>query len=226
MKKREVLKILAAGDLHGDKEQSKKLAEKAKKEKVDLVILTGDLTFFEQDTTGIVGPFIEKGLRVLLIPGNHETLATADFLAELYGGKNIHGYAVIYKGVGIVGVGGSNVGPNFVLTEEEIWETIKQGFERLKMIEKYSPLEKILVISHTHPSGTLMERFTTFFKGSTALRRAIEYFKPDLVLCSHVHEAEGLEEKIGKTKIINVGRNGRIIEIPIEKKKKEKGDED
>ena len=38
------LKILAAGDFHGDSSISKKLAEKAEKENVDLVILTGDIT--------------------------------------------------------------------------------------------------------------------------------------------------------------------------------------
>ena len=208
-----MLRILAAGDLHGDKEQARKLAEKAKKEKVDLVILTGDFTFFEQDITGIIGPFKKKGLKILIIPGNHESLATTEFLAELYKVKNLHGEAVIYKGVGIVGVGGSNVGPNLMLTEKELWETIKQGFEKLEKIKKYSKLEKILIISHTHPADTLMEKFTNFFKGSTAIKQAIEYFKPDLVLCSHVHEAEGLEEKIGNTKIINVGRKGRIIEL-------------
>ncbi|GAF97324.1 unnamed protein product, partial [marine sediment metagenome] len=38
------IKILAAGDIHGDIGLAEKLAEKAKKEKVDLVILCGDLT--------------------------------------------------------------------------------------------------------------------------------------------------------------------------------------
>ena len=207
------LKILAAGDIHGDKQQAELLAEKAKREGVDLVILTGDLTFFEQDTSGIVGPFKKRGIHVLLIPGNHETLATADFLAELYKVRNIHGCAVIYKGVGIVGVGGSNVGPNFMLTEQEIWETIKKGFTKLNELKKHSELEKVLLVTHTHPSGTLMEKMGKFIKGSTAIRKAIEYFNPDLVLCSHVHEAEGLEEKIGKTKVINVGRSGRVLEL-------------
>jgi len=36
------MKILAAGDLHGDINAAKKLAEKAKKQKVDLVVLSGD----------------------------------------------------------------------------------------------------------------------------------------------------------------------------------------
>jgi Icc-related predicted phosphoesterase len=41
----------------------------------------------------------------------------------------------------------------------------------------------------------------------------MQKFKPDILLCGHVHEAEGLEETIGKTRIINVGRNGKIINL-------------
>ena len=98
------LKILAAGDIHGDTSLTKRLAEKAKKENVDLVILTGDLTWAEQSTDNIIGPFAKAGKKVLLIPGNHETLATADFLAEVYPNtKNIHGYAMKFGDVGIFG---------------------------------------------------------------------------------------------------------------------------
>jgi Icc-related predicted phosphoesterase len=45
------------------------------------------------------------------------------------------------------------------------------------------------------------------------VKKAIDVLQHDILLCSHVHEAEGIEEKIGKTKVINVGREGRIIEL-------------
>ncbi len=204
------LKILAAGDIHGDKQLAKALAERAVKEGVDLVILTGDLTFAEQSTEGIIGPFVKNGLKVLFIPGNHETIATADFLAQVYGpnAKNIHGYALIYKNIGIVGCGGANVGPN-MLSEQEIFETLKQGFYSLK---KYN-LDKIVMITHVHPAYSKMEKLTTIFPGSKAVTKALKLFKPDLLLCSHVHEAEGLEEVIEKTRVINVGKHGKIIEL-------------
>src|SRR3989338_4033777 len=95
--KKHEFKILAAGDIHGDTIQAERLAEKAEKEKVDLVVLCGDLTYAERSTDNIIGPFAKRKQKVLLIPGNHETVATADFLADLYGVKNIHGYSVKYK---------------------------------------------------------------------------------------------------------------------------------
>jgi len=201
------MKILAAGDVHGDMNLAKKLAEQAEKEKVDLVILCGDLTYHEMSTDNIIGPFVKKKKKVLIIPGNHETVATADFLAELYGVKNIHGYSVRYEDIGIFGAGGANIGPKNKLTEKEIFDLLKQGHDKIKYLQK-----KILV-SHVHPSGTKMEKLSEFVPGSPGLRKAITSFHPDIVLCSHVHEAEGLEEKIGKSKIINVGRQGKIFEV-------------
>jgi len=58
MKKK--LKILAAGDIHGDSRLASQLAQKAAKEKVDLVILAGDLTMGDQSTKGIISPFTKK----------------------------------------------------------------------------------------------------------------------------------------------------------------------
>lgn len=206
MAKAPKLKILASGDIHGDISLARKLADQAEKENVDLVVLCGDLTYAEKSTEGIIGPFVKKNKKVVLIPGNHETVATADFLAELYGATNLHGYSIRYKGVGLFGCGGANIGM-FQLGEDEIFELIKKGYERIKDTSK-----KILV-THVHPSGTLMEKFSNIFPGSEGVRKAIDTFKPDIILCSHVHEAEGIEEMIGKTKVINVGKKGKIIEI-------------
>ncbi|MBI2576819.1 metallophosphoesterase family protein [Candidatus Woesearchaeota archaeon] len=200
------LRILAAGDLHGDMDLAEKLAARAEKEHCDLVVLCGDLTMMEQSTENIVGPFKKRGEKVLLIPGNHETVATADFLAELYGVKNLHGYSVTYKDVGIFGAGGANIGL-FQLGEDELYDLLKKGFDKIKY------LKKKIMVTHVHPSGTNIEKFTNVFPGSTGIKKAIDSFKPDVLLCSHVHEAEGIEEKVGKTLVINVGKRGKIIEI-------------
>ncbi|MBN2367566.1 metallophosphoesterase [Candidatus Woesearchaeota archaeon] len=188
---------------------AEKLAQRAEKEKVDLVILCGDLTFHEMSTDNLIGPFAKRKKKVLLIPGNHETVATADFLAELYGPdiKNIHGYSVKYDDVGIFGCGGANIGPKSRMTDKEIYDLLKQGHDKIKY------LEKKIMVSHVHPSDTKMEKLSEFVPGSPGIKKAVEAFKPDILLCSHVHEAEGIEEVIGKTKVINVGRHGKVIEI-------------
>jgi len=199
------MRILAAGDIHGDLDAVKELAEKARKYDVDLIILSGDLTLGERSVEGLLGPLVATGKKVLLIPGNHESLATAEFLANLYSVTNLHGYSIKVGELGIFGVGGANVGI-FQLDEEEFYGLLKRAYNYIKDAKK-----KILV-SHLHPAGTKMEKLCVF-AGSRAIRAAIETFKPDIAICSHVHEAEGLEEQLGKTKLINVGKKGKIIEV-------------
>lgn len=206
--KRKKIRILAVGDLHGDTKQATKLAELAKKEKVDYVILCGDLTFAEQSVDYLIGPFVKRGEKVLFIPGNHESLATANFLEKIYQpyAMNLHGKAIKTGSVGIFGAGGATIGL-FHMPEKKIYKTLGEGFDKVKNMKKK------LMITHVHPSDTLMSKLSNFVSGSTGVKEAVEKFKPDILLCSHVHEAEGIEEKLGKTRIINVGRKGRIIEI-------------
>jgi hypothetical protein len=200
------MKILAAGDIHGDSRLAKKLADRAEKENVELVILCGDLTQGEKSTEGIIGPFVKKHKRVLLIPGNHESVATADFLAEWYGVKNLHGYSVKYKDIGFFGASATNIGIHRV-SEDETFKLLKQGFDHLKDVKTK------IMITHTHPRGSKMEKLSSFVFGSDAVSKALKKFKPDVLLCSHVHEAEGLEEKVGNTLVINVGREGKILDL-------------
>ena len=199
--KNKKLRILAAGDIHGDTKLTARLAEKAEREKVDLVILAGDITS-PIDTNNLIKPFKERNQKVLLIPGNWDSIATTDFLAEMYGMKNIHGYAVKYKGVGIFGAGGA-IG--FGSSEKELFDTLKKGNSALK------DMKKKIMVTHMHAKGTKSE--LSGFEGSRSIRKAIEQFKPDILIHSHIHEAEGIEDKIGNTKIINVGRKGKIIEL-------------
>jgi len=196
-------KILAVGDIHGDTGLVKKLAEKAKKENVDIVILAGDLTFIEESTRGLIGPFIKAKKQVLLLHGNHETLATANFLTEKYPQtKNIHGYSFVTGNLGIFGAGGA-IG--FNTTEKEIFDALKKGHTTIKN------LNKKIMVTHMHHKGSQAE--FSGFEGSKAIKKAIKEFHPDLLISSHIHEAGGIEEKIGKTKIINVSRKPKVLEI-------------
>ena len=69
------------------------------------------------------------------------------------------------------------------------------------------------MVTHVHPTKSKMEKFSDFVPGSKGVEKAISELKPDILLCSHVHEADGIEERLDKTRVINVGRSGRIIEI-------------
>jgi len=199
------LRILAAADIHGRSGIAKKLASKAARENIDLVILCGDITGFAE-TKNIIRPFKDKKKKVLILPGNWDSFATTDFLASFYGVRNIHGYSVKYENVGFFGAGGAEdaPGPSRV-TEEQMISTLKKAHSELKGIEKK------VMITHMHPSKSKSE--FSGIPGSKAITKAIKKFKPNILIHGHIHEGAGIEEKIGKTRIVNVGRNGKIIEI-------------
>lgn len=196
------LKILAAGDLHGDTGLGKRLAKQAKKERVDLVILAGDL-HGAVEGVDIIEPFKKEKQKVVFVPGNWDFDVEVETAKAKHGVKNLDNYYVTYNGVGIAGIGN----PNFQLhiDEAQAFDNVRKNFERMK-----GPRKKILV-SHLHAAGTRADYFG--FPGSRGLRKAIEEFGPDVFIAAHIHEAEGIEEKIGKTRVIQVGRKGKIFEV-------------
>ena len=195
-------KILAAGDFHGDSSVSKKLAEKAEKENVDLVVLTGDITGLIE-TENIIKPFLQKNKKVVFVPGNWDTTEATETISKLYGIKNIGKHYVKYNNVGIFGIGSENW--QLSLNEDKAFKKLEKDFKKIK------DLEKKIMVSHIHAAKTNSE--FSGFPGSRAVRKAIEKFQPDLFISGHIHEAEGLQENIGKTKVISVGKKGKIIEI-------------
>ena len=201
-KEKKKFKILAASDIHGDTSATKKLAELAEKEDVDLVILAGDLTGIIE-TKNLLKPFKDKKEKVVFVPGNWDSSEISDFLSKLYGIKNIGDHYVKYQNVGIFGIGSPDWQMN--LNEKKAFNKLKKDFNQIK------DLEKKIMVSHLHAAKTKAE--FSGVPGSIALRKAIKEFQPDLFISGHIHEAEGLSEKIGKTKVISVGKKGKIIEI-------------
>ncbi|MDD5194024.1 MAG: metallophosphoesterase, partial [Candidatus Nanoarchaeia archaeon] len=197
-------RILAAGDFHGDPDTTKKLANKAKKESVDLVVLTGDITS-PLKAENILKPFIDAGKKVVLVPGNHDSTEAMDLFSHLYGVKNIHENYAIYDNIGIFGIGSPDW--QFEINDKKAYDKLKKDFDKIK--EK--KLEKKIMISHLHASGTKSE--LSGIPGNKGLRKAIDKFQPDIFLSGHIHEAEGMKEKIGKTRVYSIGRRGTIIEL-------------
>ncbi len=198
------MKILALSDIHGDRSLIKRMAEKADKEKVDLVILAGDLGDHDGSLDGLVGPFKEKGLDVALLPGNHEGLAEINFLVDRYGAKNLHGYIIKKGDVGIFGCGYADVGLHQI-SDEDLFNTLKQAHTSL------GDVKKKIMVTHVQPNNSILG--LGLFPGNKGVRKAIEQFKPDIHICGHIHETHGIEETIGTTRVMNVGKSGKIIEL-------------
>jgi len=193
------LKILAAADLHGDVGIARALSAKAKKSKADLVVLAGDIYGYSEGDEDILGPFVEAGQKVVFVPGNCDFDEEHEILKKR--AKSIHNYYVTYGDVGIVGIGN----PNWKLSlDSEDLAEIKRNFSRMKA-------GKRILVSHLHAAGTKAE--FSGIPGDEVIKKAVDEFKPDLLIAAHIHEGEGLEDEIGKTRVVQVGRKGKVIEV-------------
>jgi len=198
------MKILAISDIHGDTGLVKRLAKKAKKENVDLVILAGDLTWFEHSTKNLIGPFLKEKKEVMIIPGNHESESTIENLEKTYKGlKNIHKKNSKIGDIGFFGTGTVDWG--LYSDSKQVYNELKKAHEGIKGSKKK------IMITHSPPEGSKIELLG--FPGSQGIKRAIDKFKPNILICGHIHEGGGIIEKIGDTKVINVSRHPTIFEI-------------
>lgn len=196
------MKILAISDIHGDLGLVKKLGELIDKEKVDLVLLAGDQTWFSQNTKGLVGPLTKKP--TLIIPSNHETEETVNSWERMYPNlKSIHKKSLKIKGIGFFGSGTVDWGSKE--DSKKIFKELKDSHEKIKN------LHKKIMITHVPPSGSKIELMG--FPGSKGVKKAIEKFSPDFLVCGHIHEGGGLIEKIYETTVMNVSRSPTIFEI-------------
>jgi hypothetical protein len=201
------MKILAASDLHSDTDASEKLAAKAKKNKADLVLLGGDIVEFGKSIEGIIGPFKKAGIPVMMVHGNHDMPSDIDFLSAQYGKGvyNLHSYYNDFGNFVLFGMGGTEFSP-FGFSDPENEDKLKKDFA------KFAGKKKIL-LTHEPPLNTKIDNIGWSHVGSEKLRDFIINYEPDIVLTGHIHETFGLTDYLGKTKLINLGKKGTIIEL-------------
>lgn len=200
------LKVLAFADLHADKRLLKSLKKRALDEEVDLVLICGDFTDWNEEAPkGLVQGFLDINKPVAILSGNHESTTTSAVLADMYGVTHLHGRSLSYKGVGIFGCGScTQIGPHSI-EEDEMMTRLDIAHSKI------ATLTRKLMVTHEHPADSTMEM--GMFPGSNSIRDAIHKFKPDVLVCGHIHEAEGVEEIIGNTRVVNVSKRGRVIEL-------------
>ena len=203
------VKFLAFSDHHADAALQQRMISLAEQHKIGLVFIPGDFSphFQNEIPENMVGPFLESGARVYVLHGNHETQASAQFVEEKYKLTHFHGHGFVHEGVGFFGAGGADIGP-FPTSDAEIFEALATSHNNIKHAKKK------VMFTHVHPRNSITEKMCPVKEtGSQAVLDAINTFKPDLVICGHIHEAGGIEETIGSTKVVNVACTGKIFEL-------------
>jgi len=198
------MKILISADIHGRKKAVDEIKIRVKKEKIDLVICAGDMSVFERDIELILEDLNSMGVPVLLIPGNHENIQKLFEISEKFENLiDIH--EATYQVGDYVFVGFGN--PGFALIDRDFEKFVAKLGNTLKG-------KKVILVTHGPPYNTKLDYLDGEHVGCTSIRKFIEQNDNIILAVSgHLHENFGVEDKIGKIKVINPGPYGKVIEI-------------
>lgn len=199
------MKILAFVDVHGNSAALKKVIAKSKN--ADLIICAGDLSMFGQNLDLLLSLLAKTKKPLLIIPGNHETAREIKKTCSLFEfATDIHNKAYKINNYIFLGYGGGG----FSLRDIRFERTTKKFKKFLKTQKKKS---KIILVTHAPPYKTSLDRLNSSHRGCKSIRKFIEDIKPKTHICGHLHENAGNKDKIGTTKILNPGPEGKIITI-------------
>ncbi len=201
------MKILAFTDIHGSSVSLKRIEQKVKKQKPDLLVCSGDISIFERGIFSIMKRLNKIGKKIIMIHGNHEDAHTFLKYSKLFTNLVfVHKKSCIENNVLFLGYGGGG----FSETDREFEIIAKEKFLKAINENKY---KKIILLTHAPPYGTIVDKIGKNYCGNRSIRKFIEKNKIDFHICGHLHENFGKEDKIGKTIIINPGPFGKIVEI-------------
>lgn len=201
------MKILAFTDIHGSLSALKRVEQKARVQNPDLLVCAGDVSIFEQGLISIMRKLNKLNKKIIIIHGNHEDPHIFVKCAKLF--KNIlfvHKKYLIIDNVVFLGYGGGG------------FSLVDGGFERIannkfKQIIKKNKDKKIVLITHAPPYKTKLDELVDGHCGNKSIRYFVEKNKIDLLICGHIHENFGKEDRINKAKVINPCPFGKIINL-------------
>ncbi|MGH9909871.1 MAG: metallophosphoesterase family protein [Nitrososphaerales archaeon] len=198
------MRVLAFSDVHGDQSIIAKIKQKAKD--CDLILCCGDITpahGIAIDAARQIGKF---HAHVLAIPGNFETPSGMGLVCKELGWIDLHGKSIEIQGLLFFGCGGGNIGPfntPYELTEEQFKE----------ILHKFDAREKFVFVSHCPSKGFLDKVGSGLHVGSAVIGEFVKEMQPLYQFCGHIHEEGGKESLIGRTKVYNVARQVKVLDI-------------
>ena len=197
------MKFLAFVDLHEDKKYLKELLKRASQDDIDFVVCAGDLTMFGRGLRYILKKFNDLGKKFYIIPGNHESDSMfKEVIADYPNCINFNKKAIKKDNYVFLGYGGGG----FAAEDSEFRKISRDWYS------KYQD-EKVILVTHGPPFGTKIDLLEKRQVGNHDYRKFIERIKAKLMICGHIHETAGVQDKVGKTIVINPGWEGMVIEL-------------
>jgi hypothetical protein len=195
------LRFVVLADIHGNIGAAENSRSYIKEKSPDAVLVCGDVTTSggKMEVQRIIETLAVDDIPVLYVWGNMDRV-DPDFQVEGVNAICLHGKKTVFGDVEIVGLSGN------------AW-----GYDFLSDIERSD--KPLIVVSHEPPENVLDKTWRGDHAGDPQIRSFIERVQPELMVCSHIHEAFG-EAKIGKTIVCNVGKlgDGHILTVDMNNK--------
>jgi Icc-related predicted phosphoesterase len=197
------VKLLIFSDIHSNHKALERLMEI----EADYYFAAGDLVNWARGLDPCGKIMQPRGERVYVLPGNHESATQiAEFCAQ-FGFHNFHEQTVHIGKHHVAGLGYSS--PTPFDTPGEYSEA-----ELAERLAHFDSLDPLVLICHAPPHGTALDRVRDgLHAGSRSVRDFVDRRQPEYLFCGHIHEAEGVEIALGKTKAVNVGKRGYLLEL-------------
>lgn len=201
------MKLLAFSDVHMRGQCIEAISKKAAESKPDYLVCAGDLSIFEEELQPMIDRLARLKIPIIAIHGNHE--GEHPFQKALgKAGKSVwlHKRAVDIDGVLFIGYGGggfSQIEPGF----DEWARTIERRLEGF---------DKAVLVTHAPPYKTALDEIAPGCNaGVKSFRSWIMRHNAQvkLAICGHIHETAGREDHIGRTRVVNPGPKGKIINL-------------
>ncbi|MFQ5968940.1 MAG: metallophosphoesterase [Nitrososphaerales archaeon] len=198
------MRVLAFSDVHGDLSLIEKIKQASKD--CDLILCCGDITPLQGKTMDVARKIGTFDVKVLAIPGNFELPNEIENMCTELGWINLHGRSAEISGQLFSGCGGGNIGPFH--TPYELSEHLFK-----EILDKLDTSRSFVFISHCPPKGFLDEPRQGLHVGSDVIREFVEQKQPKLQFCGHIHESGGKETRVGNTRVINVAKRIKLLDI-------------
>lgn len=197
------MKLLLFSDIHNDW----KTLERILSVEADYYISAGDQVSWAKGLERCGEILKARGEKVWVLPGNHETAQQISDLCTNFGLSDFHGRVFRVGKWHVAGLGYSS--PTPFDTPGEYSEA-----ELARRLEPFEKLEPLVMVCHAPPRDTALDQVKPgLHAGSTAVREFIERVQPPYFFCGHIHEAEGVEIMMGKTRARNLGKQAWMLEL-------------
>lgn len=206
-----MVKILAFTDAHGQLEAYQSIKRLAESARPDLIVCAGDISYFGDDYDLFLRGLGGFGHDVYFVPGNHETPSTAKSLELQFPYlRNLEFRVAEAAGVRLAGLPASDAfWPGARPDEGLLAKAVGLG-------QSGNGTKPLVFLTHYPPSGTSVSGtscVTPDSGGSRLVRQIVEAVCPTIVICGHYHQDFGKEAHVGRTRIVNPGPGGKILEL-------------